>query len=68
MGDTVSELCDLLHSLPEGERELVLGALGMTRAPGGPAPVLGEARQSGRRTPLPAARSAPGIESSIEWV
>ncbi len=68
MGDTVSELCDLLHSLSEGEREAVLGALGMTRAPGGPAAFVREARQGGRRTPLPAARSAPGIESSIEWV
>lgn len=68
MSDTVSELCDLLHSLSEGERELVLGALGMTRAPGGPALALREARQGGQRTPLPAARSAPGIESSIEWV
>lgn len=67
MGDTVSELCDLLHSLPEGERELVLGALGMTRAPGDPAHPR-EARQGGQRTPLPAARSAPGIETSIEWV
>ncbi|MBD0691149.1 hypothetical protein BG452_33930 [Streptomyces sp. CBMA123] len=63
----MSELCDLLHSLPEGEREPVLGALGMTRARGGPARPM-EARQGGQRTPLPAARSAPGIESSIEWV
>ncbi|RKT17982.1 hypothetical protein BX285_2391 [Streptomyces sp. 1114.5] len=68
MGDTVSELCDLLHSLPEGERELVLGALHMTRAQDGPAPAAGKARQGGQRTPLPAARSAPGIESSIEWI
>ncbi|MFD8698779.1 hypothetical protein [Kitasatospora purpeofusca] len=68
MSDTVDELCDLLHSLPEGERELVLGALGLTRAPDGPTPTPGKARQGGRRTPLPAARSAPGIETSIEWV
>ncbi|MDH6705571.1 hypothetical protein P3T27_002281 [Kitasatospora sp. MAA19] len=67
MGDTVSELCDFLHGLPEGEREFVLGALGMMRAPGAPAHHR-EARQGGQRTPLPAARSAPGIESSIEWV
>ncbi len=67
MGDTVSELCDLIHRLPESGRELVLGALGMTSAPGGPARPR-EARQGGQRTPLPAARSAPGIESSIEWV
>ncbi len=68
MGDTVSELCDLIHSLPEGEREFVLGALGMSHAPGGPAPAPREARQGGQRTPLPAARSTSGIESSIEWV
>lgn len=68
MSDTVSELCDLLHSLSKGERETVLGALDVMRASGGPAAAPGEARQGGRRTPLPAARSAPGIESSIEWV
>ncbi|RGD59601.1 hypothetical protein DR950_19020 [Kitasatospora xanthocidica] len=68
MGDTLGELCDVFHSLPEGERQLVLGALGVTRAPGGPAPAPREARQRGRKTPLPAARSAPDIESSIEWV
>lgn len=67
-GDTASELCDLLHSLSESERELVLGALGMSSAPDGSSGPSREARQGGRRTPLPAARSAPGIESSIEWV
>lgn len=68
MGGTVRELCDLLHSLPEDERQLVLGALNLTRAPDEPAAPTGKARQTGQRTPLPAARSAPGIESSIEWV
>lgn len=68
MGGTVGELCDLLHTLSEDERELVLGALFVTRAPDGPAPSSGKARQGGQKTPLPAARSAPGIETSIEWV
>ncbi len=68
MGGTVGELCDLLHTLSEDERKLVLGALLVTRTQDEPAPPSGKARQSGRRTPLPAARSAPGIETSIEWI
>ncbi len=71
MSDTANEPCDLRHSLPEGEREFVRGAPGLTRAPDGP--TLGKARQGGRRTPLPAGRvgvipSRPSSARSVEGV
>ncbi|GAA2154634.1 hypothetical protein GCM10009760_53730 [Kitasatospora kazusensis] len=61
MSGAMEELCDLIHSLPEGEREQILGELGARAS-------LPQARREVIRTPLPTREVGSNVHSEIEWV